>query len=224
MLGLKILITIANREYEEAFFEFFKKKGVSNIYSTLCNGTANTKMLDLLGIEKTDKVMLYSAITSEETPFILRDLLYDMRLDITGSGIAFTIPVDSIGGKSSLRVLTGNETVTSEVVNMETKFVLIVAITEKGATDVIMDAAKSAGAKGGTVLHGKGTATEETRKFFGVSIAAEKEIVYIVSKISDRDGIMHAIMDKAGMNTEYHTVVFSLPVDSVAGLRNLSDN
>ena len=58
---------------------------------------------------------------------------------------------------------------------------------------MVMDAARSAGAGGGTVLHAKGTGTEFTSKFLGVSIAAEKELIYIVSKNRDKGAIMKAI-------------------------------
>ena len=105
-----------------------------------------------------------------------------------------------------------------------TPYTLIVAIAESGSTDTVMDAARSAGARGGTVVHAKGTANDKiTNSFFGVTVASEKEMVYIVSKRSDRDVIMKAIMEKAGPTTDAKAVVFSLPVDSVVGLRSLTD-
>ena len=58
---------------------------------------------------------------------------------------------------------------------------LIIVITNQGYTDKVMDAARSAGAGGGTAIHAKGTGAELARKFFGVSIASEKEIVFIIS-------------------------------------------
>ena len=61
----------------------------------------------------------------------------------------------------------------------ESKSVLIIVIVNKGNTDVVMDAARSVGAGGGTVARAKGTGAEMA-KFFGVSISEEKEMVYIV--------------------------------------------
>lgn len=101
---------------------------------------------------------------------------------------------------------------------------LIVAITAKGNTDTVMDAARSAGARGGTVINARGTAPGTKAKFFGLSIGNEKEIVYILTLKADKDMIMHAIMDKAGMHTDAQTVLFSLPVDSMVGLRSLAPN
>ena len=80
---------------------------------------------------------------------------------------------------------------------MQSEHELIVAIYQKGYTDLVMDAAREAGAGGGTVVHGKGTANEFTAKFFGVSIATEKEMIYIVSRKGDKDKIMKAIVEIA---------------------------
>ena len=102
------------------------------------------------------------------------------------------------------------------------KFVLIITVADKGNTDLVMDAARSAGASGGTAVKAKGTGTQ-IAKFFGISITEEKEMIYIVAKREMRDAIMHAIMEKAGMDTPAHGVAFSLPVDGVAGIRSLED-
>ena len=105
----------------------------------------------------------------------------------------------------------------------ESKSVLIITVVDKGNTDVVMDAARSAGARGGTVVKAKGTGAE-IAKFFGVSISEEKEMVYIVATREGRDGIMRAIMEKAGSNTDAHGVVFSLPVDGVVGIKGFEEN
>ena len=100
----------------------------------------------------------------------------------------------------------------------ETKSVLIVAVVDKGNTNLVMDSARSAGASGGTVVKAKGTGAE-IAKFFGVSISEEKEMIYIVAQREKRDDIMRAIIEKAGSNTDAHGVVFTLPVDGVVGIK-----
>jgi nitrogen regulatory protein PII len=100
---------------------------------------------------------------------------------------------------------------------------LIVVICEKGYNGIVMDAARDAGARGGTVIRAKGTGSQYTDKFFGLSIAEEKEIVYIVSSTSKKSSIMKAIMENAGADTGAHAVVFALPVTDTAGLRLIED-
>ena len=100
---------------------------------------------------------------------------------------------------------------------------LIIIIAEQGYTEMIMDAARGAGAYGGTVLHAKGTGMEMAEKFMHMSLAAEKEVIYIVSKTEYKNDIMKAVMQKAGPDSKAKAITFSLPVTDTAGLRLVED-
>jgi len=100
---------------------------------------------------------------------------------------------------------------------------LIVIISEQGYTELIMEAAREAGAHGGTVLHAKGTGMEIAEKFMHMSLAAEKEVLYIVSKTEQKNAIMQAVMKKAGPDSKAKAITFSLPVTDTAGLRLIED-
>ena len=222
MQGLKYMITITKREYEQDYLDFFHCHGVNNVLTRFCNGTATQSTLSLLGIENTEKVMISAMIREETLGEIIKGLLVEMDISSAGNGIAVTIPVNSIGGASSLQYLAGQEPLQKKenesMNNVESKIVMIITIVDKGNTDLVMDAARGVGAKGGTVVRAKGTGAE-IAKFFGVSISEEKEMVYIVARRDNRDSIMKAIMEKAGVNTDAHGVIFSLPVDNVVGLK-----
>ena len=86
---------------------------------------------------------------------------------------------------------------------------------------MVMEAAREAGAKGGTIIHAKGTAKENASKFFGLTIAPEKELIYIAARKTDKDAIMRCIIEKAGPDTEAKSVVFSLPVEDVVGVTSI---
>ena len=60
---------------------------------------------------------------------------------------------------------------------------------------------------------------EGAEKFLGVSLAYEKEMVFIVVRREYKNQIMQAIMEEAGMNSKAKSIVFSLPVTSTAGMR-----
>ena len=85
--------------------------------------------------------------------------------------------------------------------------------------DFVMDAARAAGAGGGTVLHAKGTGSRRGEKFFGVSLADEKDMVYIIAHADEKAAIMRAIHENAGPGTKAGAICFTLPISSVAGLR-----
>ncbi len=82
---------------------------------------------------------------------------------------------------------------------------------------MVMNAARLAGAAGGTVLHGKGTAGEEAMRFLNISIASEKEVILIVAKKEQKADLMRTVLEKAGPSSEAGTVLFSMPVSSIAG-------
>ena len=222
MQGLRYLITITKREYEEDYLDFFHCHGVNNIISLLCNGTASEHMLNLMGLEKTEKIMFQTMIREENLGEIIKGLIVELDISSAGNGLAAVIPIDSIGGSSSLSYLAGDKPIEKKenvnVSTLENKIVMIITIVDKGNTEFVMDAARGAGAGGGTIVRAKGTGAE-IAKFFGVSISEEKEMVYIVARKETRDAIMKAIMEKAGSNTDAHGVIFSLPVDSVVGLK-----
>ncbi len=223
MLGLKYLVVITKREYSEQYLEFFHDKGVNMVVTRLCTGTASDSMLDLLGIEKTEKTMISAVVPDDLVEGIKEGLIDRMNIEAAGNGIAVFIQVDGVGGTTSLKNLVGDREIEkkeNEDMSEEKKSVLIITVVDKGYNDQVMDAARAAGASGGTVVRAKGTGAE-IAKFFGVSISEEKELVYIVASGDMRDGIMKAIMEKAGANTDAHGIVFSIPVDSVLGIRSL---
>lgn len=100
-----------------------------------------------------------------------------------------------------------------------TKYELIVVIANHGYSEEVMEAARAQGAGGGTVIHAKGTGLEKAEKFLGVSIADEKEMIFIVAKAEMKNSIMRSIMENAGLGSKAKSVVFSLPVTDTAGLR-----
>ena len=131
-----------------------------------------------------------------------------------------TVPISSIGGVSAKDyLLQGQEA--EEIMEKKQTHELVVAIARQGHTDQVMNAARSAGATGGTVVHAKGAGTELAKKFFGVSIASERELVFILAKEENRKEIMKAIMTQAGMKSDAEAIVFSMPVSDIAGLRQL---
>lgn len=95
---------------------------------------------------------------------------------------------------------------------------LIMCIVNTGFTDVVMDAAKESGARGGTVIHGRGTANKEAEEFFRISVQPDKEIVMILVTSEIKDAVLHAIYNAAGLKTAGQGIAFALPVTNVVGI------
>lgn len=223
MNDLYWMITIVERNSTDRFTDFYEKYGASVSFVSVGRGTATSELLDFLGLEISEKSVILSAVTYKVWKAIRYGLQNRMRIDVPGTGIAFIVPFSSVGGKKALAALTcGQDFVKGEEsVLKDTKYELLVTITNQGYTDLVMDAARSSGAGGGTIIHAKGTGVKEASHFMGVSLAAEKEIVLIVAKSAEKSSIMKAIMAEAGPDTKAKAIVFSLPVSETAGMRLL---
>lgn len=101
---------------------------------------------------------------------------------------------------------------------MEKGYKCIFSVVNNGFSEEAMDAARNAGAKGGTILHGRGTASKEAEKFFNVSVHPEKEIVMILAREDRVDEILKALYNAVGTATAAQGIVFALPVDEAVGL------
>lgn len=101
---------------------------------------------------------------------------------------------------------------------MEFSHECIVCIVNAGFSDTVMDAARELGARGGTVVHARGTANLEAEKFFGITVQPEKEMVLILVPSEIKEDILHALYRTVGLKTPGQGIAFSLPVDGVVGL------
>ena len=219
MKNIYFLITIIRRSDTEEYERFFGEKGAGILYALNCNGTVHKRTLDLLGIERSEKTMLVTVTDGDSLKRLTRGLTAEMQIDLPDRGVAMAVPLASIGGAHTLEYLTGEQIdQEKETENMHSDHELIVAIYQKGYTDMVMDAAREAGAGGGTTIRAKGTSAG-AQKFFGLSLAEEKEMLFIVTQTEKKKDIMKAIMQKAGTDSEAHSLVFSLPVTDTAGFR-----
>ena len=225
MSRLYMMVTITDRNRKKKFEEFYKKNEHMVFFTTLGRGTANSEMLDYFGLEESEKVVILSVVTEETWKKLRREMIVKMQIDVPGTGIAFIVPLSSIGGEKTLHFLIQSEEFEREEESTlkETEYELLVAIANQGCIDTVMDVARSVGAGGGTVIHAKGTGMETAEKFLGVSLAAEKEIILIVTRKKQKNAIMKAMMEQTGLASKEKTIIFSLPVTSTVGLRMYID-
>lgn len=226
MSQLHMMVTITNRNIVKKFVHFYKEMGLDISAVTVGMGTAASEILDYFGLEGNEKGVLFHIVTSEKWREVKHGLQKKMQIDLPGMGIAFLVPLSSIGGKKALNYLTSGQEFFKEEESIlkETKYELLVVIANQGYTELVMDAAREVHAAGGTVIHAKGTGMEKAEKFLGVTLVAEKEMVFIVVKTEQKNRIMKAIMDNAGLESKAKSIVFSLPVSATAGMRLMEES
>lgn len=101
---------------------------------------------------------------------------------------------------------------------MKKEYKCILAIINNGFSEEAMDAARECGARGGTILHGRGTASKEAEKVFDIKFSPDKEIVMILADVNKADAILKGMYQAVGTATRAQGIIFALPVDEAVGL------
>ncbi|HML36472.1 MAG TPA: P-II family nitrogen regulator [Bacillota bacterium] len=102
--------------------------------------------------------------------------------------------------------------------DIQNQYDFVLTIVNRGFADQVVDAARNAGAHGGTVFYARGTGIHEIEKFFSISIQPEKEIVINVVKHENVCAILDSIVAAAGLETEGKGLTFSMPIDDIVGV------
>ena len=101
----------------------------------------------------------------------------------------------------------------------EVKFELIVILVNSGFSEIVMDAAREVGARGGTIVRARGTGTKDMENRYNIVITPDKEMILILVKETIRDQMLSAIYKAAGLGTDGQGIAFALPVNDVVGTK-----
>ena len=217
---LKLLVTIIDRGKGGAAVEIFRRHGLQFDYLCMGLGTANSRILDYFGLSETEKDVVLTLVPADRVGAVMEAADGRFRFSSPGRGILFTCPLTGVSGQVPRALCQGQEE--KEVCdNMEKGcgYDLIVAIVNRGSMDMVMDAARSEGARGGTVLHARRADGADQENLLGFALQPEKEVVAILSPRAQKHSVMQAINRAAGLATAAAGIVFSLPVEDMMGLQ-----
>lgn len=223
-LPIRVLVLISSPKLAEKANRLFEKGRLQLRHQLRGQGTASSEMMDMLGLGSTTKVVSMSILPKPYADRMVALLEEELGLGRPDTGIAFTTAVT---GMSSLAMKLMDENIRREVRDTMEKDVkqmaehstssLIVASVNQGFSEEVMEAARGAGARGGTVLHARQMGNEEAMRFWGITIQEEREMVLVLAKAETKLGIMKAIGERCGMQSEAKGFVFSTPIDVIAG-------
>lgn len=100
---------------------------------------------------------------------------------------------------------------------MEKNKEVILFVCNHGFAYDAMTEARKAGARGGTIIHGRSSISTEKEKFFGITLHPEKDILMIVCLEEQKEILMKAITSKYGVTTEARGLCFSIKVEDSIG-------
>lgn len=210
MLKLVLMITIVKRSNSEKVITFFNNNKVPMTLGRYGRGTATDEMKVYTGVDEKEKCVLFSLLS---LPLAI-DLSKKIKsnANIKSELYSILVPISSVGGKDTMSYISGEIPKDQEfTIKYDYDSELIVVVANRGYVDMVMNVARRAGATGGTVIHARGTGVDSSEKFFGVTIGAEKEMIFVVAEKEKRNEIMKAIMTEAGEKSAAGSILFSLP-------------
>ncbi|MDL2218927.1 hypothetical protein LJC04_01115 [Ruminococcaceae bacterium OttesenSCG-928-O06] len=214
-IALSLLCVVCDRDRSPKVLALLEgQKAFFNLV-TLGEGTASNKMLNYMGLGRTEKSVFFCIMPSGIARQLMDKLDESMNLGKAGRGITFTVNVHE-GCYHRPVHFTGEED-GGAVMQQQTTHDLIIVVLNRGYTEEVMDVARAAGARGGTVLHARGCGLAGAEKFFGVTIQPEKEMLMILAEVENSCAIMGEIADKLGPGTDTNAISFSVPVNGVRG-------
>ena len=214
MLNAKFIVAVVQENDQKDYEAFFKRNNIKLLYSCPCDGMGKDRVYTTWGLERMEYFCNFLFTTATNATHVMDLLFREMRIDAPDKGLAVMLDVNDLVG---VKVDTIEN---SEEKKMEGN--LIIAIIANGTTKLLMDIAREAGARGGTVIHAKGTLTENTARFLSLELAEEKELVFIATKDNEsKENILKAIEEKAGKDTPIKAFAFSMPIEKLVGLASL---
>lgn len=217
--GMKLMVSIVERGQGKILTKLYEKHHLSCHFQSLGRGTASSELLDVLGFGSTERTVILSL----GADMVVERLMYELEEGLEEAahckGIVFDMSLTGLN--QIMAVLLQNqvpEEIGGEVLEKKGKSSLILIVANQGHTDEIMNTARAAGARGGTILRSRWAGPEDTEQFYGFKIQAEKEVIAIVASAETRNVIMETVNIKHGLKTEAGAMICSVGIDQMVRL------
>jgi hypothetical protein len=224
---LRVLVIIVNMDRSLDVSKLLERTHIHIQHQFLAEGTASSEILDILGLGAMEKSVTVCMLPTTSINQLLHDTSENLAFDLPGRGVAFTIPISGVSSRA-LTLIMGRcgdiETKENEVSDMEIDIGhhLIIILANQGYSEAIADAARQAGATGGTVWAARKAGTHEALAILGVPMQEEREIVSILATKENKLAIMNTLNEKFGIASKAQGFILSLPVDNVIGVEKQS--
>lgn len=209
---LEMLVVIVEQNKASKVLHLADEKGVTASIAMLGRGTASRTIFDYLGLNDKKKAVLMLFGKTEEIMDLADYLVEKLEMDKPNHGIAYIESAFNVFGTED------NANGSENIKRGENMYNAIYTIVEKGNADDVIEAAQKAGSRGGTVMHARGSGSEEARKVFNMLIEPEKEIVLIISEEAKTKDIVESIRKETQIEEEGKGIIFITNVEATYGL------
>lgn len=188
------IITIVKHGLGEKLAAVSRTAGARGSTIMVGRGSASSAILRMLAIGDAEKDVLVTLVTAKEKDAVYNAITESPLHSKKHAGISCCIKLGD------------------EPVNTKTSYELITVITNRGYAEDVMEEARKAGARGGTIVHARGTGKPEDGKFFGITIVPEKETILILAERTNAGKIKDAISTLPCLSTPGIGIMYCTPV------------
>ncbi len=217
----KLVVTVADRGQGRAVTQLYDKNHVKWHYQSAGEGTASSELLDVLGFGGAERDIVFSLGARSAVDRLMRLLQEDALDGARIQGIVFDMPLSGLNNiAAALLSMDAANVAGNGGTEMDgaDKHTLIFITVNQGHTEEVMNTARAAGARGGTILRARFTGAEKSEQFFGITVQAQKEMILVVAQAETRNAIMETVNKKHGLKTEAEAIIFSVELDHVVRL------
>ncbi len=203
------------------FVRIAKKKDIRGGIVVLGRGTVKSATLSLLGIKSQKKEVVNIIVEKGKAKEVQDFLTEELMIHEPGHGILYTTPIVTAG-----QIVNSRQDIWDKEQFMEGKsmFKKLTVVVNRGMAEDVMDIARKSGIKGGTILHGRGTGSDFTERFFGMEIEPEKELVIILMPSDLVEKVVNDLYKELKLDVPGNGILFVEPVLDVRGLFDLQNS
>ncbi len=210
----KLLVSIVGRHRGERIVSIAKQAGARGGTIAFGRASGDNRILQMLSLDDVPQDVVFTLMLGEAEKVIGALTAACRAAPQKLGGISLLLDVSGM----FIRLPAGTQNQTARLPgagseHMGSGYTLITVIVNHGYADDVMQAARKAGAKGGTILNARGTGTEKDVRFFGISLVPEKEMLLIVTAESKVQAILDAVNAVPRLCEPGGGVAFSMNVE-----------
>ena len=212
MTGFSLLTILVPHGHARKIVHEGRKLGLHGATILLAQGTVKSKLLDFLGINQTEKEVILSIGEHTQLTHIMEELNRLHKVTRKNFGIAFIIPITYANKQTE----NSQPDTQKEIHAMRSA---IFTIVDRWRANEVVDATVAAGARGGTILHARGSGANQAKLIFDMEIEPEKEIVLTIVESAQVDPVVTAIRQHSDVEKDGHGILFVLPITESYGIK-----
>lgn len=209
-MAYNLILTIVPQGKADEVMHFAQDAGARGGTITRAMGTAKTTILQILGFCDSAKEIVYIVANDDATAVLCDAIVGGCKKFKQPFGILFTIDVLQFATAATFHEGEGM----ADIIENKSPWRLITFIVNRGYSDDVMDAARKAGATGGTVMTARGTARPGDSKFFGMEIVPEKDMVLILCRVEIANKIIGSVEALECLSKKGSGVAFTMEANN----------